>query len=91
MFNSTSAMNLINCLASAAFVGLGAFTLGLLLDQGITASFLLMVSSFLLVAVIRDYSPRRAGWEPRRTTPRARFTGRARVVRRRLSALTAAA
>ncbi|MEY3775914.1 MAG: hypothetical protein RLZZ129_2694, partial [Verrucomicrobiota bacterium] len=55
------------------------------------ASFLLMVCAFLLVAVIRDYSPRRAGWEPRRSTPRVRFTGRARVLRRRVSALTAAA
>lgn len=91
LFNSNFSMKLISILASAALVGLGALTLGLMLNLGITAAFIMMVSSLLLVSVVRDYSPRRAHWEPNRQTPVVRFPCRVHVIRRRVSALTAAA
>lgn len=91
MFNSCFAMKLITILASAALVGLGALTLGLTLNLGITAAFITMVSSLLLVSAVRDYSPRRAHWEPNRQAPVVRFPCRAHVIRRRVAALTAAA
>jgi hypothetical protein len=91
MFNSSIAMKLITILASAALAGLGALTLGLTLNLGITAAFITMVSSLLLVSAVRDYAPRRAHWEPNRQTQVIRFPGRVHVIRRRVSALTAAA
>jgi hypothetical protein len=60
MFNSSYAMKIITILASAALAGLGAITLGLTLNLGITPAFITMVSSLLLVSAVRDYSPRRA-------------------------------
>ncbi|MCW5547392.1 MAG: hypothetical protein KIT44_00340 [Opitutaceae bacterium] len=91
MLNSTFTMKAISLLASAALVGLGGITFGFTLGLGVAAGFVITVSSLLLAAVVRDYSPRRAAWEPRRTARLVRFPTRAQVIRRRVPALTAAA
>lgn len=91
MLNSTFTMKAISLLASAALVGLGGITFGFTLGLGVAAGFVITVSSLLLAAVVRDYSPQRTAWEPRRTARLVRFPTRAQVIRRRVPALTAAA
>ncbi len=57
--NSLPAMKLISLLSAAALLGLGVFALDLSLSAYVTATSLLVV-----LGVVRDYSPRRARWEP---------------------------
>ncbi len=91
MNKSTSALKLISCLAGISLAGLGIFALDLTFGHESLTAFAVTASALLLLGVIRDYSPRRARWEPARRTPATRFPTRHHVVRRRASALVTAA
>lgn len=90
MKNGPSALQVISCLAGISVLGLGLFTLGLPFGRESFTAFAIGASALLLAGAIRDYAPRRARWEPARHAVVARFPARRHVIRRRVSALTAA-
>lgn len=90
MNNRTSALKVISCLAAIAVLGFGLFTLGLPFGRESLTAFAIGVSALIVAGVIRDYSPRRARWEPARRTAVTHFPARRHVIRRRVSALTTA-
>lgn len=90
MKNGISTLKVISCLAGVALLGFGLFALDLPLGRESLTAFAIGASAMLLAGVIRDYSPRRARWEPARRTAVTHFPARRHVIRRRVSALTAA-
>ncbi len=84
-------MKLLTYTAAAALLGLGAFTLSLTLGLDSTATYAALAGTLFVKGVVRDYSPRRPGWEPSRRLGLARFPSRAQVVRRRRAASSLAA
>lgn len=90
MKHGNISLKVISCLAGVALLGLGLFALGLPFGRESLTAFAIGASALLLAGAIRDYSPRRARWEPARRTAVAHFPARRHVIRRRVSALTAA-
>ena len=57
-------MKLISLLSAAALLGLGVFALDLSLSAFVLGSYAATASIFVVLGVVRDYSPRRSCWEP---------------------------
>jgi len=63
-------MKIISFLSAAASLGLGVSLLALTLGAQPEACYAATASLLVLLGAVRDYSPRRAAWEPRRATVR---------------------
>jgi|UniRef100_UPI0040490061 hypothetical protein len=58
-------MKLTKLFGIAALIGIGIFTTAVLFGTHATDSFALATIGLVLVGFVRDYTPRRTGWEPR--------------------------
>lgn len=57
-------MKLISLLSAAALLGLGVFALDLSFSAHVLSSYAAAASILVVLGAVRDYSPRRAYWEP---------------------------
>ena len=63
-------MKLISLLAAAASLGLGVSLLALSLGAQPEGCYAATASMLVLLGAVRDYTPRRSAWEPRRAIVR---------------------
>ncbi len=57
-------MKLISFLSAAALLGLGVFALELSFSAHVLGSYAAAASILVVLGAVRDYTPRRAYWEP---------------------------